>query len=115
MTVVPSPDGSGSSILQAVSVRPIGKKPTVKDLELVVFSPNHTFGVGDMVLVPRTKGGFTYGQITAPHEATCPFMDVKHKVSPIPRSNVFLKSPASLLDSPPPPSTFSHKLFPLCS
>lgn len=66
--------------LTPVAVRPVGQKPTMKDLELVVFSPQHNFGIGDTVLVPRSKGGFTYGQITGPHEASCPFTDVKHKL-----------------------------------
>jgi hypothetical protein len=43
--------------------RHIGDKPLGKDLNNAVFSPSSKFNPHQMVLVPRSKGGFTYGRI----------------------------------------------------
>jgi hypothetical protein len=51
----PSPDQDFSRI--------VGDKPTFKDLQVVVFSAECTFAPEEMVLVPRSGGGFTYGRI----------------------------------------------------
>ncbi|KAH3761254.1 ribonuclease zc3h12d [Pelomyxa schiedti] len=40
-----------------------GEKPHPSDLDAVIFSPLATFEVGETVIIPRSKGGFTYGVV----------------------------------------------------
>lgn len=44
--------------------RLLGEKPSYRDLMIARFSLGHKFGPDEIVLVPRTRGGFTYGKIT---------------------------------------------------
>eukprot|EP01103_Thecamoeba_quadrilineata_P003891 TRINITY_DN13628_c0_g1_i1.p1 TRINITY_DN13628_c0_g1~~TRINITY_DN13628_c0_g1_i1.p1 ORF type:complete len:476 (+),score=57.93 TRINITY_DN13628_c0_g1_i1:3-1430(+) len=61
--------------------RVVSCHPTEKDLNISVLSPLNTFTVGDTVLVPRTNGGFTYGQILGVASKTCLFGEPKHHVN----------------------------------
>jgi hypothetical protein len=42
-----------------------GGKPTLSDSYGAVFAHHNVFQVGEMVLVPRSRGGFTYGKIAS--------------------------------------------------
>jgi len=41
-----------------------GGKPTLSDLYGAIFAPQSMFQIGEVVLVPRSRGGFTYGKVT---------------------------------------------------
>eukprot|EP00026_Physarum_polycephalum_P002863 Phypoly_transcript_02872.p1 GENE.Phypoly_transcript_02872~~Phypoly_transcript_02872.p1 ORF type:complete len:594 (+),score=115.49 Phypoly_transcript_02872:625-2406(+) len=61
--------------------RNIGDKPLGKDLNNAVFSPASKFNPNQIVLVPRSKGGFTYGRIVKECTFTCRLDDsVKHEI-----------------------------------
>lgn len=49
----------------------VGKKASLKDLQNVVFSSQCHFKVGEIVLVPRSRGGFTYGRISRDTKQNC--------------------------------------------
>lgn len=52
--------------------REIGAAVSAKDLGKVVFSPQALFGSGEIVVVPRSRGGFTYGRVQQRSECRCP-------------------------------------------
>jgi hypothetical protein len=56
--------------------RIIGESALLSDLHVVTFSSSFIFEIGEIVLVPRTKGGFTYGKVRkiASREQPC-YMD----------------------------------------
>lgn len=56
----------------------MGQKPQVKDLHNAVFSPSSKFAPNQIVLVPRSKGGFTYGRIVGECALPCR-LDEAHK------------------------------------
>lgn len=51
--------------------RSIGGKVLQSDLATACFSPESTFEAGQIVAVPRSFGGFTYGRVLGPHETRC--------------------------------------------
>eukprot|EP01088_Endostelium_zonatum_P008165 TRINITY_DN2079_c0_g1_i2.p1 TRINITY_DN2079_c0_g1~~TRINITY_DN2079_c0_g1_i2.p1 ORF type:complete len:925 (-),score=308.71 TRINITY_DN2079_c0_g1_i2:55-2829(-) len=65
--------------------RELGAKALKNDLKTVTFKQSNQFLFGEFVLVPRTRGGLTYGKVVG-HSAKqyCPldarFKDVRHKV-----------------------------------
>ena len=50
----------------------IGAPVSSKDLGKVVFTSNATFGDGELVIVNRSRGGFTYGRIQSRAKCSCP-------------------------------------------
>ncbi|KAL6049115.1 Translation inhibition and nonsense-mediated decay, variant 2 [Balamuthia mandrillaris] len=50
----------------------VGAPAMFKDVNNAVFSVHNTFVKDEQVLVPRSAGGFTYGQILGPFESNCP-------------------------------------------
>eukprot|EP01116_Phalansterium_solitarium_P006160 TRINITY_DN18466_c0_g1_i1.p1 TRINITY_DN18466_c0_g1~~TRINITY_DN18466_c0_g1_i1.p1 ORF type:complete len:911 (-),score=220.40 TRINITY_DN18466_c0_g1_i1:371-3103(-) len=51
--------------------RTVGRKPSLKDLQMVVISPQCSFEVDEIVLVPRSAGGYTYGRIAKEAVQVC--------------------------------------------
>lgn len=51
--------------------RNVGERPTLRDLRIVLFSSDSNFVEGEIVLVPRTGGGFSYGQLLKQIEVKC--------------------------------------------
>ena len=45
------------------SLRVVGAPPLFNDLLNVVFSPKSKFREGEICLVPRSSGGFSYGEV----------------------------------------------------
>ncbi|GAM19487.1 hypothetical protein SAMD00019534_026620 [Acytostelium subglobosum LB1] len=64
----------------AAPIRAIGQKASLKDLHNLVFSPVSKFAPNQIALVPRSKGGFTYGGILKECKVPCKVGDVKHEV-----------------------------------
>eukprot|EP01117_Protostelium_nocturnum_P004054 TRINITY_DN1532_c0_g1_i4.p1 TRINITY_DN1532_c0_g1~~TRINITY_DN1532_c0_g1_i4.p1 ORF type:complete len:759 (+),score=334.09 TRINITY_DN1532_c0_g1_i4:106-2382(+) len=54
------------------TVRKIGERPSRKDLDRVILSPHQSFNMEEIVLVPRSKGGFSYGKVYKDNRSTCP-------------------------------------------
>jgi len=52
--------------------RIVGDRPYRKDLDRVVFSPHQTFYPDEIVLAPRSRGGFSYGRIIKEGRQMCP-------------------------------------------
>jgi hypothetical protein len=61
--------------------RRLGGPVIEKDLMAVSFSPNNTFREGELVVVPRSAGGFTYGTVQGRCECACPIGPPAHKHS----------------------------------
>eukprot|EP01132_Coremiostelium_polycephalum_P001152 gene1152-1461_t len=59
----------------------IGQKASLKDLQNLVFSPSSKFQPNQIVLVPRSKGGFTYGCVLKECKVPCKVEHVKHEIS----------------------------------
>jgi hypothetical protein len=59
--------------------RRLGGLVIEKDLMAVSFSPNNTFREGELVVVPRSAGGFTYGTVQGRCECACPIGPPAHK------------------------------------
>jgi hypothetical protein len=59
--------------------RRLGGQVIEKDLMAVSFSPNNTFREGELVVVPRSAGGFTYGTVQGRCECACPIGPPAHK------------------------------------
>lgn len=53
--------------------RELGGPATLRDLGSVVFSLSNQFSPGEMVLVSRSHGGFTYGEINSTQSVHCSF------------------------------------------
>lgn len=53
------------------SRRPIGESAQFKDLQNVVFSPSFSFSIDEIVLIPRSSGGFTYGKVLKETNLNC--------------------------------------------
>lgn len=51
--------------------RKVGERILKCDLLNACFSPVSSFEVGQMVAVPRSFGGFTYGRVLEPHRTKC--------------------------------------------
>jgi hypothetical protein len=51
--------------------RVIGQRPSMRDLRNVVLAAETVFSEGEVVLVPRSGGGFTYGRLLKPSEVKC--------------------------------------------
>jgi len=62
--------------------RVIGGKPLPRDLRGMVFGMKHdSLEMGEIVLVPRSRGGFTYGRIFGKQSVVCSISDrPKHLV-----------------------------------
>ncbi|PRP81252.1 hypothetical protein PROFUN_02086 [Planoprotostelium fungivorum] len=52
--------------------RVVGERPSRRDLDRVILSPQQTFNPDEIVLVPRSRGGFTYGKIVKEGRQLCP-------------------------------------------
>ncbi|EGG22514.1 hypothetical protein DFA_04642 [Cavenderia fasciculata] len=60
--------------------RNIGQKAALKDLQNIVFSPSTRFHSNQIALIPRSKGGFTYGHVLKECKVPCKVGDIKHEV-----------------------------------
>eukprot|EP00005_Dracoamoeba_jomungandri_P010311 CAMPEP_0174274876 /NCGR_PEP_ID=MMETSP0439-20130205/59511_1 /TAXON_ID=0 /ORGANISM="Stereomyxa ramosa, Strain Chinc5" /LENGTH=520 /DNA_ID=CAMNT_0015366919 /DNA_START=660 /DNA_END=2222 /DNA_ORIENTATION=+ len=58
--------------------RGVGNKVWLRDMHNVMFSPQSTFCPEEIVIVPRSAGGFTYGKILSSWECPCPLGKHKH-------------------------------------
>lgn len=81
--------------------RVLGGLPTVGDLLNVVFASNTTFLEGEFVLVPRSRGGFTYGVVEGAEQRTqsCPLDSAVRHV--LPEYSVMLDESQELLKGLP--------------
>lgn len=61
-----------ASAATAPPQRCVGEPAIERDLAVVSFSPANTFKEGELAVVPRSAGGFTYGAVQGRHECTCP-------------------------------------------
>lgn len=63
-------------------VRKIGERASLKDLNHVMFNIKQSFVEGELVLVGRSTGGFTYGEVAGPRKFVCSQNeDGSHRVS----------------------------------
>ena len=51
--------------------RQIGENSTTRDLRNVIFSSSNKFNHNETVLVTRSSGGFTYGEIATSKTISC--------------------------------------------
>lgn len=72
--------GTGPSNSSTVE-RQVGDPVLDKDLALLTFSNDSAFREGELVVVPRSAGGFTYGLVQKRCECVCPVGPPAHKHS----------------------------------
>jgi len=63
--------GSSPSPLSTSQSRQLGTMASIRDLSNVLFNPLSKFEVGETVLVARSSGGFTYGELIAHMPVQC--------------------------------------------
>lgn len=72
LTLVRRLHGWGLSSIGVINVKSIiGQNASARDLNLVFFSPQTVISTGQIVLVPRSGGGFTYGSVLEQRPTTC--------------------------------------------
>eukprot|EP01133_Synstelium_polycarpum_P012627 gene12627-14824_t len=74
------PDFKSFALEPVTTQRSIGQKASLKDLQNLVFSPAAKFHPNQVGLIPRSKGGFTYGCIVKDCRVPCKVDDIKHEV-----------------------------------
>merc|ERR1712137_759020 len=63
----------------SANVRKLGESPSQSDLSSAIFKFGSKFTPGEIVLVPRSRGGFVYGKATKPtKKENCYFGTTKH-------------------------------------
>ena len=57
--------------VSTTQTRELGSPASLRDLSNIAFNNLHKFSIGEIVLVTRSSGGFTYGEIICPVKVPC--------------------------------------------
>lgn len=76
-------------------LRVVGEPPHPRDLQRVVFSPTVNFEENEIVLLPRSAGGFTYGRLHKESQQNCRDSSVPSGSHPIPAWRVIVSESSS--------------------
>ena len=60
-----------NKIIKKDNFRKLGERATNKDLNNVTLDPRHSFVAGEVVLVARSTGGFSYGEVVSSIKMSC--------------------------------------------
>jgi hypothetical protein len=71
----------GLDSVESARIREVGSPCNTKDLKNAVFSLDNSFKEGEIVLVPRSSGGFSYGKILNNCEVGCSAHKLEYKHS----------------------------------